>query len=40
MDPAQAAIANLPGGAADAVGVSPLPEFHVSQLRGVEGACE
>jgi hypothetical protein len=40
MDPAEAAIANLPGGAADAVGVSPLPEFHVSQLRGVEGACE
>jgi hypothetical protein len=40
MDPAQAAIANLPGGAADAVAVSPLPEFHVIRLRGVAGACQ
>jgi hypothetical protein len=40
MDPAQAAVANLPGGAADAVAVTPLPEFHVIRLRGVEGACQ
>jgi hypothetical protein len=40
LDPAKAAVANLPGGAADAVGVSPLPEFHVVKLRGVEGGCQ
>ena len=40
IDPAQAAVANLPGGAADAVGVSPLPEFHVVRLRGIDGRCE
>jgi hypothetical protein len=40
IDPAKAAVANLPGGAADAVAVNPLPEFHVIRLRGVEGACQ
>ena len=40
LDPAKAAVANLPGGAADAVGASPLPEFHVIRLHGVEGACQ
>ena len=40
IDPAKAAVANLPGGAADAAVVSLLPEFHVSRLRGVEGACQ
>ena len=40
LDPAKAAVANLPGGAADAPGVNPLPEFHVIRLRGVEGACQ
>ena len=40
LDPAKAAVANLPGGAADAPGASPLPEFHVIRLRGVEGACQ
>ena len=40
LDPAKAAVANLPGGAADAVGVNPLPEFKVIRLRGVEGACQ
>ena len=40
LDPARAAVANLPGGAADGVGVSPLPEFKVIRLRGVEGACQ
>jgi hypothetical protein len=39
IDPAKAAVANLPGGAADAPGVNPLPEFHVIRLRGMEGAC-
>jgi hypothetical protein len=40
LDPAKAAVANLPGGASDAPGVSPLPEFKVLRLRGVEGACQ
>ncbi len=40
LDPAQAAIANLPGGAADANANAPLPEFRVIRLRNVEGACQ
>lgn len=40
MDPAQAAVARMPGGAADAPGANPLPEFKVTRLRGVEGACQ
>jgi hypothetical protein len=40
LDPARAAVANLPGGASDGVGVNPLPEFKVVSLRGVEGACQ
>lgn len=40
LDPAKAAVANLPGGAADAAGVSPLPELKVIRLRGLEGACQ
>jgi hypothetical protein len=40
MDPAQAAVARMPGGAADAPGASTLPEFRVIRLRGVEGACQ
>ena len=40
IDPAQAAIARMPGGAADAPGASQLPEFHVTRLRGLEGACQ
>jgi hypothetical protein len=40
MDPAQAAVARMPGGAADAPGANPLPEFRVSRLRGLEGACQ
>jgi len=39
MDPAQAAIARMPGGAADAPGANALPEFHVVRLRNVEGEC-
>ena len=40
LDPAQAAIANLPGGAADANASAPLPEFRVIRLRNLEGACQ
>jgi hypothetical protein len=40
LDPAQAAVARMPGGAADAPGASPLPEFKVIRLRGLEGACQ
>ena len=40
MDPGQAAIARMPGGAADAPGANPLPEFRITRLRGVEGACQ
>ena len=40
IDPGKVAIANLPGGAADAAVVSTLPEFRVVRLRGVEGACQ
>ena len=39
LDPAKAAIATLPGGAADAPGGTALPEFHVIRLHDVEGAC-
>jgi len=40
IDPAQAAVARMPGGAADAPGASALPEFRVVRLRGVDGACQ
>jgi hypothetical protein len=40
LDPAKAAVANLPGGAADSPGNAPLPEFKVVRLRGVDGACQ
>jgi hypothetical protein len=40
LDPAQAAVANLPGGAADANANAPLPEFRVIRVRGVEGGCQ
>ena len=39
IDPAQAAIANQPGGAGPGTG-GPLPEFHVTHLRGLDGACQ
>jgi hypothetical protein len=39
LDPAKVAIANLPGGAADAPSGAALPEFHVIRLHDVEGAC-
>lgn len=40
LDPAQAAIANLPGGAADGNGKAPLPEFRVVRLRSLDGFCQ
>jgi hypothetical protein len=40
LDPAKAAVARMPGGAADAPGASTLPEFHVVRLRGVDGTCQ
>ncbi len=40
IDPAKAAVANLPGGAADAAVVNTLPELRVIRLHGVEGACQ
>ena len=39
MDPARAAVANLPGGAADSAGPMVLPEFRVVELRGLDGGC-
>ena len=40
LDPAQISIARMPGGAADAPGSTPLPEFRVVRVRGVEGTCQ
>ena len=40
IDPAQAAVARFPGGAADAAGAAPLPEFRVVRVRDVQGACQ
>jgi hypothetical protein len=40
IDTATAAVANLPGGAADANIVNTLPELRVIQMRGSEGACQ
>jgi hypothetical protein len=40
LDPAQVAVANLPGGAADVNANASLPEFHVIRLRGVDGVCQ
>ena len=41
MDPAKAAIAAQPGGPESGTGaVELLPEFRVTRIRAVEGACE
>jgi hypothetical protein len=40
LDPAKVAVANMPGGAADAAGPNTLPEFHVIRLHDVAGACQ
>jgi hypothetical protein len=39
IDPAKAARANLPDGAADSTVGSILPEFRVTALRAVRGGC-
>jgi hypothetical protein len=39
LDPAQLAIANLPGGAPDGNGKPPLPELNIIGLRAVDGGC-
>lgn len=39
IDPAQASIARQPGGGASGTGGIGLPEFRVTSVRGVEGAC-
>lgn len=39
LDPAQAAIANFPGGASDSPGGFDLPEFRVARVRAIEGSC-
>jgi hypothetical protein len=40
IDPAQAAIARQPGGAAAGTGGIDLPEFRVVSVRGAEGTCK
>lgn len=39
LDPAQAAIATLPGGTSDGTGTLALPEFHVVRVRPIDGEC-
>ncbi|MGE5246622.1 MAG: hypothetical protein ACM3SQ_20530 [Betaproteobacteria bacterium] len=39
MDPAQAAVASAPGGAASGTGNVTLPELHVTRLRAARGSC-
>lgn len=40
LDPAQAAIANLPGGGASGTGGVELPEFNVTRVRGLGESCQ
>ena len=40
MDPAKAAIANMPGATAGAEGSVVLPEFRVARVRALDGACQ
>ena len=40
LDPAQAAIASLPGGASSGTGTVELPEFRVTRVRAVAGSCQ
>jgi len=40
IDPAQAAIARQPGGAASGTGGTELPEFRVARVRASGGACQ
>jgi len=40
IDPAQAAIARQPGGAASATGGVDIPEFRVARVRAAGGSCQ
>jgi hypothetical protein len=40
IDPAQAAIARQPGGAASGTGIGDLPEFRVAKVRASGGSCQ
>jgi hypothetical protein len=40
LDPAQAAIASLPGGTNSGTGTVELPELRVTRVRGLAGSCQ
>ena len=40
QDPAQAAIASLPGGTNSGTGTVELPEFRVTRVRALGGSCQ
>lgn len=40
MDPAQAAVAGMPGGANSGTGDVVLPEFRVTRVRALDGSCQ
>jgi hypothetical protein len=40
MDPAQAAIASQPGGSSSGTGSFEMPEFRVTHVRSLGGACQ
>ena len=40
LDPAQVAIASLPGGTNSGTGTVELPEFRVTRVRSLGGACQ
>ena len=40
QDPAQVAIASLPGGANSGTGTVELPEFRVTRVRSLGGSCQ
>jgi hypothetical protein len=39
IDPAKAAIANMPGGANSGTGSAQLPAFRVTRVRSLSGSC-
>ena len=40
LDPAQVAIASMPGGTNSGTGAVELPEFRVTRVRALEGSCQ
>jgi len=40
VDPAKAAVANMPGGANSGTGSVQLPAFRVTRVRPVSGSCQ